>query len=113
MKPEAAFPIFFFLWIPLCLAVWSFYWKGSLEAKRRWHPRIIFGVAVVFLGFIATVMPFALPMAVPAVAVISFLNFKNIKFCPACGRTLMQNPPWAAINFCPKCGADLRQNGGA
>lgn len=114
MKPDAAFPIFlFFLWIPLCLAVWTFYWKGGLEAKRRWHPRIVFSSAVLFLGVVALVMPFALVMAAPAVAGISWLNLKMTKFCPSCGRTLVQNPPWVTLNFCAKCGTDLRQNGAA
>ena len=106
-------PIFFVLWIPLCLVVWTFYWKGNLEAKRRWHPPIVFGMAAVFRGFVASVTPYALAVVVPAVAAISFLNLKLTKFCRACGRTLIQNPPWATINFCPKCGVSLRQNGGS
>ena len=113
MKPDAAFPVFFFLWILLCVAVWTFYWKGSLEAKRRWHPRIAVGIPVLFLGLIAIAAPFGLAMAIPAVAVISLINLKSTRFCPACGRTLFQSSPWSAMNFCPKCGASLRENSGA
>jgi hypothetical protein len=32
--PAPFFIFFFFVWIPLCLAVWAFYWKGSLDAIR-------------------------------------------------------------------------------
>lgn len=109
MRAEAAFPIFFIAWGCVCLAVWMFYWKGSLEAKRRWHPRIVIGAGVLFLGFIAISMPVALTLAVPSVALITFLNLKFIRFCPACGVTLVQNPPWSAPRFCSKCGASLQQ----
>jgi hypothetical protein len=107
MRPEAAFPPFFVIWAALCLVVWTFYWKGGLAAKRRWHPRIVVGSALLFLGFIALVMPFALVLAVPAVAAISFLNLKMTKFCGACEATLFQNPPWATVRFCSKCGTSL------
>lgn len=107
MKPEDGFPVFFVLWIVLCIVVWTFYWKGSLDTKRRWHPRILIGTALLFLAFVATTMPFALPLAVPAVAGITFLNFKMIKFCSACEATLVRNPPWSVMRFCIKCGAAL------
>ena len=107
MRPEAALPPFFVIWAALCLVVWTFYWKGSLDAKRRWHPRIVFGSAILFLGFVALMTPSALVLAVPAVAAISVLNFKMTKFCAACGATQIQNPPWITIRFCSKCGASL------
>ena len=108
MKDQGPPLIFFATWAVLCVAVWSFYWKGTLAAKRRWHPRIIIGVGVVFLGFIAITMPPALVMAVPSVILISILNLKMTKFCGACAATLVQNPPWTKMRFCPKCGTSLQ-----
>ena len=73
----------------------------------------MFGSALAFLGFVATLTPPALVIAVPGVLLISLLNWKMTKFCPSCGRTLVQNPPWVPINFCPRCGVSLQQEGGA
>src|SRR5262245_61988106 len=110
MKPNTAFPIFFFaIWIALGVTAWILFSKASYETKRKWHPRFQVGVGVLFLGFIATVLPpFVLVGAIPAVALIAFLNLRMIKFCKACGATLVQNPPWSSFKYCPKCGAKLR-----
>jgi predicted RNA-binding Zn-ribbon protein involved in translation (DUF1610 family) len=100
--------IFFIVWTVLCVAGWSFFWKGSLAAKRRWHGPIQVGAAVLFLAFVAAIAPpKVLAIFAPAVAAITFLNLKFTKFCPACGSMLMRNPPWVPLRFCPKCGENL------
>jgi len=57
MKPEIVGPIFFGTWIVLTIAGWLFYWRGSFEAKRRWHPLIAFGAGTVFVTFVALGKP--------------------------------------------------------
>jgi len=109
MEPETIVPIFFGTWIVLGIATGLFYWRGSLEAKRRWHPRIAFGVGGLFVLFVWLMEPHShfLFLVVPAVLLISFLNWKFTRFCPACGKTLVQNPPWSKMTYCTKCGARL------
>jgi hypothetical protein len=46
----------------------------------------------------------------PAVALITFLNLRSVKFCNTCGKTLINQIPFTAPKFCSKCGAKL-ENG--
>lgn len=108
MKPDVIVPIFFGTWITLGIATWLFYWHGSFEAKRRWHPWIAFGMGAFFALFVCLMSNIRVLLFVgPAVFLISFLNWKSTKFCPVCRRTLIQTPPWTRMNFCTKCGARL------
>jgi hypothetical protein len=101
MAPDRIFSVFFGTWIILGIATSIFYWKGSLEAKRRWHPWIVLVSGVLFVGFAYAVFgnsP-ALLLVVPATVLIQLLNYKFIKFCPSCSRTLHRNPPWSRMDF--------------
>lgn len=47
-------------------------------------------------------------IAVPAVAIISYLNLRLIVFCPNYGRTINnQAMSFQRVEFCPYCGSKL------
>lgn len=105
MRPELIFTVFLAVWIALLAAVSLFYSRGSLAAKRRFHPFVVVGGALIFLGFVTLIMPAStFVVIVPAVALVSFLNYKMTKFCNTCGATVIQLPPWTASPTCLKCG---------
>jgi hypothetical protein len=80
-----------------------------LAAKRRWHPRIVFGLGALFVLLMWLMEPptHVFFFVLAAVLLISFLNWKFTRFCPACAKTLVQNPPWSKMMYCTKCGARL------
>jgi hypothetical protein len=105
MRPELVFRMFLAVWIALLGAVSLFYWKGSLATKRRFHPYVVAGGALIFLGFVTVVMPPSTFVVIaPVVALVSFLNYKITKFCNGCGATVIQPPPWREPPTCTKCG---------
>ena len=105
MRPELLFPIFIGGWVVLLVLVSLFYLKGSLALKRRFHPFVVAGAALFFLGFITLLMPAStFVVIVPVVALLSFLNYKLTKFCSSCGVTTVRFPG-AAPRPCRKCGA--------
>jgi hypothetical protein len=107
MHASKIFPIFVAVWVLIAIATSLLHLRGSLETKRRWHPRITVAVGVLFLAFVASVAPArALYLVVPAVALITYLNLKVIRFCSACGATLRQAGFRAPVH-CSRCGAKL------
>jgi hypothetical protein len=48
-----------------------------------------------------------LVLAVPAVAIISYMNIRMTRFCESCGRTLHRQPLFSKPRFCSHCGAAL------
>jgi hypothetical protein len=71
-------------------------------------------VGVLFLTFVA-LMDFPRPFflfLIPAVALMTFLNLRNTKFCDACGKTLINQNPFSPPAFCSKCGAALNEGSG-
>ncbi|HWA75439.1 MAG TPA: hypothetical protein VG937_24045 [Polyangiaceae bacterium] len=83
--------------------------KGSFDTKRRWHPRLVVGGGLVFVGFSLSVMPFAPVrlLVIPVVALFAWLNLRFTKFCAACGATQYNRTPWSPMRFCSKCGGPL------
>jgi hypothetical protein len=107
MRPELVFPIFMGVWVTLLVGVALFYWKGSLATKRRFHPFVVAGAALIFLGFITLIMPAStFVVIVPVVALMSFLNYKITKFCGSCGATTVRVPGTKPAP-CRKCGAAI------
>ena len=107
MNFEALFPFFFAVWIALGIGTSIFYLRAGFETKRRWHPRIVIGVGILFLAFALTTKPDLkmLLFAGPAIALITILNWKRTKFCPQCGRTAYAQ--FRPNYFCQTCGAAL------
>lgn len=108
MRPEVIFPLFLAVWLALLGFVTLFYLKASLAARRRWHPVVVIGGALIFLTFVTALLPAsAFVVIVPVVALMSFLNYKMTKFCGSCSATVVQRPPWRQLSACPKCGGRI------
>ena len=101
-----SFAIFMACWIVLGLASWLFYKKASYESKRMLHPLIVIGSSVMFIAFVEAESGGKVPwFFIAFVALIAFLNLRNIRFCPQCGATLQQG--FSRPKFCSKCGSEL------
>ena len=109
MAPKMIFPIFMGTWIVLAVLGALLYRKGDLATKRKWHPRMVIGTGVLFVAFAYAMFPNALTLLifVPLTTLIQYMNYRFTRFCPSCGKTVRQNPPWGRMEFCPKCGAKL------
>ncbi len=110
MAPEQIFPIFLGTWIVLALAASLLYQKADLETKRRWHPRMIVGVGVLFVAFAYSMFPSprTILFLAPITALIQYVNYRFTRFCPSCGKTL--KPTSYRMEFCPRCGTRLGGN---
>ena len=107
--PEIA-PWFFATWIALGIAsMWFVYLDRNVARKKRLLPVFIIGSGALFVGFVfwmsgdLRILAFVLP----AVALISFLNFRRIRVCSACGRTIHSGMWFTKAEYCSKCGARL------
>jgi ribosomal protein S27AE len=97
---------FFVFWILLGIGSTAFYYTAPYETKKLWHPFLTIGSGALFLAFIEFATNGELPVFfVLFLALITFLNVRNTRFCPKCNKTLYGR--WSRDKFCPKCGADL------
>lgn len=109
--------LFFGTWIVLGIVSFVLFFVGKNTAlKRRWWPRFILLVGVLFIVFSTLLAVIGsktwwslgvLFITVPAVTLISYLNLKMTKFCDKCGATLINSNWLSALRFCSKCGAEL------
>jgi hypothetical protein len=98
--------IFFGCWILLCIGGWIFDRRASYETKKSLHPFIVIGMGIIFAGFVEWVSGGKIPWPfLGIIALITFLNIRNIRFCPRCGAT--QHSGFNRPKFCLRCGADL------
>ena len=101
------FPLWFFLlWIFLGLVgLWLFYINKDVRLKNRLFPWFVIVPGVLFSVFAYSRFrqPRILLFILPAVALISYLNLRSIRFCEACG-AMVHNTFLARPSFCPKCG---------
>jgi hypothetical protein len=106
------FPVFIGVWIALAVFSGAFFFLNSNAAlKRKVWPPFAIATGVLFVGF---VWAMGLPttffiVIILVVELITLLNFRAMKFCDACGRTLMHQNPFFTPQFCSKCGAKLKQ----
>jgi hypothetical protein len=42
------------------------------------------------------------------IALITFLNLRNVRFCPKCNKTA-SGRSWSPQKFCSRCGANLNE----
>jgi hypothetical protein len=63
---------------------------------------------MLFIGFVWA-MGVASPIFIIAVVIITVLNLRAVKFCDACGKTMMIQNPLSPPQYCSKCGAQLKQ----
>jgi hypothetical protein len=111
-SPSQVFPIFFGIWIVLGLFSAAFFFLGkNAKLKRKVWPPFTIATAILFVGF-AWAMGFPSQVflfMIPFVGLITFLNLRSVKFCDACGKTIMNQNPISPPQFCSKCGARLER----
>src|SRR5437868_4794178 len=65
------------------------FYKKDAQFKHKWMPRY-----AILIGLLFILMLYGIPWQViaffiaPSIALITFLNIRNTKFCDACGKTL-------------------------
>jgi len=111
MKPHPeTFPWFMGTWIILGIASFCFFFLGKdVKRKRKWMPVAAIGTGILFMGFVVAItgQPKVVLFMAPFVALISFINIRNTRFCGSCGRTIYNHMWFSRISFCAKCGAKL------
>jgi CHASE2 domain-containing sensor protein len=111
--PPPEFLLFMGFWVALALSSFLFFhFNRNAALKRRIWPAFILAIGLIFGGFVYFIMgqhqPQVLYLMVPAIIVISFLNFRATRFCDACGKTLHRQPIFSRTQFCPHCGSELK-----
>jgi hypothetical protein len=111
-QAERVFPIFIGVWVVLGIASAAFFFLNNNAAlKRKVHPPFVIGVSILFLGFVLLMGtprdPFFYCFFVPGIVLITLMNLRNVKFCNTCGKTLINQNPFASPRFCSRCGASL------
>ncbi len=110
-RGDQVFPYFVAVWIVLgALGFYFFYLNKDAAFKRKYFPWFTGLVAVLFLVFLLLMRfpPQTFVLAVPALALITFLNIRGTRFCSSCGRTIFsQGFPGARPEYCSSCGAKL------
>jgi ribosomal protein L40E len=92
----------------LALASVAFNVLASPETKRVWFPRGAILSGILFVGFVAIVMPpHVLWGVIPAALAITALNVFGTKICGRCGALNYRYRPPYNVDACQKCGADL------
>ena len=111
MKPHPEISALFIgVWIALGVAgLWFTYLDKNISRKKRLLPVFIVGSGVIFALFVLWITGRLVTMilVVPAVVLITFLNLRQIKVCPTCGRTMHSGMWFTKAEYCSKCGGRL------
>src|SRR6266404_1892767 len=103
---------FMVVWAVLGISSFLFFhFSRNTTLKRRVFPPFVIIIGIIFGCFVAYMSRDHLQIlfvAVPMIALISFLNIRKMRFCDACGRTLYQQPIFSRTQYCPRCGAQLK-----
>ena len=110
-EQQQAFTVFAICWVALGIASFVFF-HFNLQAalKRRVFPFFVVAVGIIFGAFLIYMtrgFSQVLFIAVPMIALITFLNIRMTRLCDSCGRTLYRQPVFTRPGFCPHCGAQL------
>lgn len=86
-----------------------FIFGRDAAAKRRFWPLYSLGSGAMFLWITWYVgaLRNAAAILIPAVAVITWLNIRAIKFCDECGKMFKRGLLGGGPASCPKCGTEL------
>ena len=107
---QIIFVIFMGLFVILGIAGNILFFTGKNVAfKKKYFSWYVIAAGVLFgLSIIATGMEFiGLMIFIPAIALITFMNLRAIKFCDSCGKTIVSSAWLSKVNFCSNCGAKL------
>jgi len=109
MRLNDLFPIFAAVWVALGVGLWVFARRASYHRKKQWHLILVAGAGLLFICFAYALSQRTevLSLAVPAVILISFLNYKLTRFCPHCGFTVPRTGFFSRAVYCPRCGGRL------
>ncbi len=109
MRSDDLFPIFAAVWIALGIGLWLFFSRRASQRKKQWHLILVAGAALFFICFAYALSQRTevLYIAVPAVALISFLGYKLTRVCPHCGFTVPRTGLFSHPVYCPRCGGKL------
>jgi hypothetical protein len=98
--------------VVLGIYVLAFAWLQHLappELRKKYLRTSVVGIGVIFGAGVLWANPeweIAL-ILVPAIALFSFLHYKMLNVCMACGHTIWPEG-FRRQRFCSKCGAELR-----
>ena len=107
-----AWGLFPFLWVTLgIVGFFLFFFSKNVEFKKKYYPWYVISAGVLFaLLMLMTGMPiFPLVIFLPVIALITYLNLRNIKFCDSCGKTIVNRAWFSKVNYCSNCGAKLEE----
>ena len=111
MEKEEYFWIFFVFWAILGLGSFLFFqFYKNTKIKKKVLPVFVIFAGLIFMSFVVFMAGFSyevLWIMVPAIALISFLNIRNTKFCDNCGKMIYNNNWFSKQEFCSKCGMKL------
>lgn len=113
MEGENNFFIFFFGWGLINLTGFLFFkFYKNIYVKKIVFPIFVIFTGIVFAYFTWSLMgyrsdPFLLFVFFPMIALISFLNIKNTRFCLNCGNIAYSQNWLKRITECPKCNKPL------
>ena len=104
---NAIIKIFFATWVVLALAMLLVHLRASTRVKVKTYRYGPIVIGLLFLSFICLIDRKDFYFAIPAVALITWLNIKTIKFCPACGRMNRSPTMFPVPRHCVHCGAEI------
>jgi hypothetical protein len=89
--------------------VWISIWtRPNAAAKLRAYRVGTIIAGVIFAGFAVWMVPPAVVLMFPAVAVITWINLRNTIFCNNCGG-MVTGQVFQRSAFCPRCGVPLNK----
>lgn len=107
---------FFGTWIAVAIVVFAASRRMNAAAKRRWIPRAVILLGVLFIIVETTLFVLEsgswsslgyLALLVPLVGSISYLQIKLTKYCDKCNATIAARSWFEPARFCSKCGAPV------
>ena len=109
------FAVFFATWIVLAIVMFCiFFLNKDAKKKKKYFPYILVSVAALFVFFVIWISNGAftpmLPIIIPFIGLIMFLNYRGTDFCESCGRTQFNQNPFIKAKFCKHCGNELNQS---
>jgi hypothetical protein len=105
---KSRFMVFIICWIILGIVGSAFFYGSKNTAlKQKVWPLWILFIGVLFVFFASYTQGHFSYFAVIPILLISYLNIKNQKFCPVCGKSQYNRNLFQKQKFCSNCGTPL------
>ena len=99
------FETFVFLCMALGLASMAFFFLSKNASLKRWlWPRFSAAFGVFVVGGLWLTAPHLTWPLYLFLVVVMLLNFRGMKFCDSCGKTVQSSNPFSPPKYCSKCG---------